>query len=102
MLKHLGWNEINIENSLFSILKEYDDRNANDTYVKTVMSLWISDQKLWLVPRSIDKNKSDNTGQNLGLCLKTLFDLTDDLIPNMVSFMEMQRLLGVDQVNFFL
>ena len=42
----------------------------------------------------------NSTGKTLGLCLKTLFDLTDDFIPNMVSFMEMQRLLGVDQVSF--
>ena len=47
--------------------------------------------------KPIGENQSSS--KKFGICVKTLFNLKEDYLPNIVVFMEMQRILKADQVG---
>ena len=57
----------------------------------------ISVPKLWMKPKTI-QNKEQNMTHNIGICVQKLFNLQDNMIPNIVAYLEMQRILGISQV----
>ena len=52
---------------------------------------------MWIKPKIIPRSRKEVTG-NIGVCVKTLFNLDDESILNTLAFIEMQKILGVDQV----
>ena len=52
---------------------------------------------MWIKPKIIPRSQKEVT-YNIGVCVKTLFNLDDQSILNTLAFIEMQKILAVDQV----
>ena len=59
----------------------------------------LSGPTVWIKPTVIGSLKGEGKNRsNVGLCVKNLVNYQDDYIPDMVTFLEMHRILGVEQV----
>ena len=58
------------------------------------------DPTFWMKPIPIKPiNQRQSNAKRIGICVKTLFNLQEDYLPNVATFMEMHRILKADQVN---
>ena len=59
----------------------------------------VSGPTVWIKPTVIRSLKEEGKNRsNIGLCVKNLVNYREDFIPDLVTFLEMHRILGVEQV----